>query len=307
MLVHFHVVGEKQREHDIADAVGHGVTSRGDRFVKLDAGKFEAPDPAVDVACVFALKGAAKRILTAYEMMGSRTLLFDKGLIRASTGIGGPGGYMRVSLDTFMPLVRIERMMKEGVSANRWVATGLRPRDRVISMVDSPVIYCGSSQKYCDYHDLGDEHEYAELICKKVRKATPKSHPVIYRPKPSYDLARPIEGTIFSRNHGTPSDHLVVGALGLLLPRAWALVTHGSHAAIDAIVAGVPSLVIGDGAAKPVSLEDFHSLSEFPPFPDRETRFRWLAAVAWWQWTTSEMYSGEMWDFLRSEMERPPA
>lgn len=297
MNVQFFVVGEKQREHDVADAVGAGVLACGDEFTKSDATDFIEPDPKVDVACVFALKGNAKRILDGYRVMGARTLLFDKGLIRASTGLGAPNGYYRVSIDTFMPIDRIERMMREGVSPNRWVATGLRPRERIRIKPDWPVIYAGSSQKYCDFHGLGDEHEYAVDLLRRIRKKVGKDRPLIYRPKPSYTGAKAVEGTAFSR----PPE-----MLGRLLPKAHALVTHGSHAAIDAILAGVPAIVLGDGAARPVagtSLEDFRNDSLM--FPDRQKRFAWLSAISWWQYTVPEMIDGTMWRFLREELERP--
>jgi hypothetical protein len=307
MKIHFHVVGEKQREHDVADAFGVGVLASGDEFTKSDAANFAEPDAQIDVACVFALKGNAKRILDAYHVMGARTLLFDKGLIRASTGLGAPNGYYRVSIDEFMPIGRIERMMREGVSPNRWVATGLRPRDRVRMTPTGPVIFAGSSQKYCDFHGLGDEHEYAEDICRRIRKKAGKDRPIFYRPKPSYGLARIVEGTIFSRPTGEPSKELHVGPLGDLLPKAHALVTHGSHAAIDAILAGVPAIVLGDGAARPVSGTDIEDLRDCPSFPDRERRFAWLSSIAWFQWRVPEMVDGTMWRFLREEMERPAA
>lgn len=298
MNVHFFVVGEKQREHDVADAVGTGVLACGDEFTKSDAGDFVEPDPKIDVACVFALKGNAKRILDAYHVMGARTLLFDKGLIRASTGLGAPNGYYRVSIDEFMPISRIERMMRDGVSPNRWVATGLRPRDRVRTTPTGPVIYAGSSQKYCDFHGLGDEHEYAVDLLRRIRKRVGKDRPLIYRPKPSYTGAIPVVGADFSR----PPE-----MLGHLLPKAHALITHGSHAAIDAILAGVPAVVLGDGAARPVAGIDLEVLREPLDFPDREKRFAWLSALGHWQYLVSEMVDGTMWRFLREEMERPAA
>lgn len=299
MRVRFFVVGEKQREHDVADAAGEGVRAYGDEFIKCDAAEFVEPDSSTDIACVFALKGRAKQIIDSHRVMGARVLLLDKGLIRASTGLGAPNGYYRVSLDEFMPLGRIERMMREGVSSQRWVATGVAPRDRARLTATGPVIYAGSSQKYCDFHGLGDEHEYAVELCRRLRKKTPKDRPIIYRPKPSFDVARPVEGTLFSR----PPQ-----MLGPLLKGAYALVTHGSHAAIDAILAGVPAVVLGDGAARPVASTDIDDLIEPPmPFPDRETRARWLAAIAWWQWRIHEMQDGSMWRFLREEMERSAA
>ncbi len=312
MNVHFYVVGRKSREWDVACAFGEGVKTLGDSYATSEAAEFSEPDSAIDVACVFALKGAAKRILSAYRTMGARTILFDKGLIRDSTGHTANEnirGYYRVALDEFMPIGRIERMMRENVSPARWVATGLRPRDRRPGHTESPIIYAGSSQKYCDFHDLGDEHEYAELITRQIRKAAGKRHPVIYRPKPSYDVAKPVDGTIFSRNHGVDSPTFVAGALAELLPKAFALVTHGSHAGIDSILAGVPTIILGDGAARPVSSTELSVMRDgtIPPYPDREKRARWLAAIGHWQYLVPEMVDGTAWRFLREEMERPAA
>ncbi len=299
MRVKFFVVGPKQRERDVADAAAEGIRKLGDECIVATTEEYVEPEVDVDVACVFALKGQAKTILDAYHVMGARTLLFDKGLIRASTGLGAPTGYYRVSIDEFMPIGRIERMMREGVSANRWVATGLRPRDRVKLTETGPVIYAGSSQKYCDFHGLGDEHEYAEDLCRRIRKQTPKKRDIIYRPKPSFNVAKPVEGTRFSR----PPEMLGP----LLSTPAYALVTHGSHAAIDAILAGVPAVVLGPAAAQPVSATDLSALNEYPPFPEKTARFKWLSAIAHWQYTVPEMVDGTMWRFLRDEMEKPAA
>ncbi len=118
--------------------------------------------------------------------------------------------------------------------------------------------------------------------------------PIVYRPKPSWLAAVPIERTIYSRPPET---------LGSWLDNAYALVTHGSHAGIDSIVAGVPAIILGPGAARPVgnhAITDLGSLR----FPSRRERFRWLSAIAWWQWRADEMAAGLTWKFLRDELER---
>lgn len=297
MKVVYYAVEGKGRETDLAHEMGIGVKRLGDEFEIRDASEFVEPDTSVDVAVVFALKGAARRILETYRTMGSRTILMDKGLIRASTGLGAPSGYSRVSLDEFMPLGRIRRMMDEGVSPSRWADTRLVPLDRPPRM-DGSIIYAGSSQKYCDFHDLGNEHDYAVDLIHKIRKKIGKHRRLIYRPKPSFDLATEIEGTVFSRPPET---------LAPLLRRARALVTHGSHASIDAILAGIPTIVLGSAAAQPVASHDLEGLASVDPlyYPDRETRAKWLSAIAWWQWKAHEMSDGSMWRFLREEMEKP--
>lgn len=294
MLIRFYAVHGKDREMDIANALAAGCGD--DRCEVVDAATYCEPIPGADAIAVFGLKGRSRRIIEAYRTMGVRTLLFDKGLIRPSTGYHAPAGYFRVALDGFMPLARIERQMTENISPARWLATGMKPRQRISPPSSGAIIYAGSSQKYCDFHDLGPEHEFSAQIVSRIRKVR-TGRSIVYRPKPSFDDCSPIGGTIFSRPPET---------LAQLLPSAYALVTHGSHAAIDAIVAGVPAIVLGEGAARPVASTSVRDLAE-PFFPDQERRFAWLSAIAWWQWKIGEIRSGAMWSFLREEMEIPAA
>lgn len=296
MRCRFYAVEQKQNEVSVAEAFGEGVRSVGDEYDVVAASSYVDPEPGIDLACAFALKGHAKAILDGYRAMGARTLLVDKGLTRASTGLGGTRGYYRIALDEFMPLSRIERMMKEGVSPARWIATGVQAQGHRLAPANGAIIYAGSSQKYCDFHGLGDAQEYAEAICRKIIKQK-TGRPVIYRPKPSWMDGVPIKGTLFSR----PPQ-----MLGPLLNGAYALVTHGSHAGIDAIVAGVPAIILGPGAARPVAATEIDQIKSLP-FPSNEVRFRWLAALGHWQWTHEEMKSGATWRFLREEMEKPAA
>lgn len=296
MRVRFYIAGDKQRELDIAEVVGHGIRACGDVFETAAAAAFVEPSDA-EIACVFALKGRAREILDAYRLAGARTLLFDKGLIRASTGMGAPMGYFRVALDEFMPLAR---MTGRRWPSSRWLATGMAPLPQQQKTEGGRIIYAGSSQKYCDFHGLGDATEYASDIIRQIGKHLPKPRkrdwPIVYRPKPSWADAVPIAGTIFSR----PPE-----ALGSLLRGAHALVTHGSHAAIDAILAGVPAVVLGPGAARPVASTSLEDIAAGLRFPAHAERLAWLSALAWWQWRVEEMQDGSMWRFLRAEMERP--
>jgi hypothetical protein len=294
--VKFYIVESKSREVSVADAFGRGVTHAGDNFSIANASDYESPLDNIQVACAFALKGNAKRILTGYREAGVRTILVDKGLIRASTGMGASkDGYYRVSLDEFMPLDRIERMMADpSVTIDRWNETRMKTRKHKPN--DGPIVYCGSSQKYCDFHDLGDEHEYAVAICNKIRAVVGPDVRIIYRPKPSYTKATQIPGCEFSQKPYTDE------TLGDLINQGIsALVTHGSHAGIDAILGGVPVIALGPTAARPVaqtSIDDLLNLQ----YQDRHKVERWLAALAYWQWKPDEMNDSRAWRFLKAEM-----
>lgn len=67
-------------------------------------------------------------------------------------------------------------------------------------------------------------------------------------------------------------------------------VAWNSNSTVDAVLAGVPSITMDEGAmAWPVT---GHSLDE-PPTPDRE---EWAHALAWKQWRLDEMKTGFCWE-----------
>lgn len=77
---------------------------------------------------------------------------------------------------------------------------------------------------------------------------------------------------------------------------AWALVTHSSSAAVEALLAGVPVFCTGRCAARWMGTGDL-SLIETPPMPDR--REEWAAVLAENQWSEAEMRDGTAWRALQ--------
>lgn len=76
------------------------------------------------------------------------------------------------------------------------------------------------------------------------------------------------------------------------LKGAWALVTHTSAAANEALIAGIPAFTTGLCAASSMSNHDLAAI-ERPKCPDG--REQWAAAVAAHQWTLDEMRDGKCW------------
>lgn len=103
--------------------------------------------------------------------------------------------------------------------------------------------------------------EWIATVERRVRQATDR--PVVVRPK------------------GDPT------SLAYHLRDCWALVTHSSNVAVDAIVAGVPVFVAPTSPAAPVGRTDFDF--ENPVMPDRAPWWRSLMAQ---QFTLEEMGSG---------------
>lgn len=80
------------------------------------------------------------------------------------------------------------------------------------------------------------------------------------------------------------------------LQDCWALVTHQSNAAVEALLAGVPVFVTGKSAAACMGKSDLSEIEE-PAMP--RDRRRWASVLAANQWTLSEMRSGTCWRDLQ--------
>lgn len=81
---------------------------------------------------------------------------------------------------------------------------------------------------------------------------------------------------------------------------AHALVTWSSAAAVTAILAGVPAIVLGQSAAAPMAGTSLEQL-ERPPMPDG--REEWAAVLADNQWTLDEMRAGRAWRALQDSQQ----
>jgi hypothetical protein len=81
------------------------------------------------------------------------------------------------------------------------------------------------------------------------------------------------------------------------LENAWAVVVFSSAAALDALIAGVPVFVLAPFAAGArMGLSDLSQI-ETPVYPDDREAF--LSALAYQQWTLSEILDGHAWRALQ--------
>lgn len=76
---------------------------------------------------------------------------------------------------------------------------------------------------------------------------------------------------------------------------AYCLVTHGSNAAVEAVIMGCPVFVHPDSAAALVGLTDLGRI-EKPVYPDRQM---WLNTLAYSQFSEAELVDGTLWRLLR--------
>lgn len=274
---------DKPREHLLADAFAEGVRRHGDSCEMRALTPDHATVPA-EVACMVGVK--SRELYQAYYQQGTHIVYLDKGYSRhARPGPVKVWEYWRVSLDAHHPTkflgnpdMPADRADDLGITMQPWRKKG------------SHIVIAGSSEKYHAFYGLRHPTQWAQKIVKQIQGAAPGMR-IIYRPKPSWKDAVPVEGTEFSRD----------GDIFDVLEGAWCLVTHGSNAVFEAVCEGIPSIVLGDAVAKPISstaLEDIPN----PRLATYGQRHQWLANLAYWQWTLQEFAAGKAWEFLRPKI-----
>lgn len=84
----------------------------------------------------------------------------------------------------------------------------------------------------------------------------------------------------------------------------WALVTYNSIAAIEAIQSGIPAFALAPTAAAPVASADLTQI-ETPVKLDPDIIVKWLASIAYGQFTIDEILTGQAWHLVQENEQRP--
>lgn len=275
---------EKPREQIIADALARGIRASGDLAELRPTDDWTGRPGAEDVGVLFSVKGKA-----LWDAYGScQRVMIDKGYRRIrDTSRPGLDLYYRMTVGEFQPLARLARTPTDSVRFDRW---DVRVQEQPMG---DAVMLAGSSGKYHRFHDLPHPTEYAAAQVRRLRELGYSGN-IVYRPKPSWLGAIPIDGTEFSNGK-----EKALTAIG----RCRTVVSHGSNITLSAAMAGIPVVVSGPGAARPVASSWSVDDAARPlPRPDASAVEDLCRRLAWWQWTLPEMASGEAWAFLRPEV-----
>lgn len=319
---------DKPREHMLAGALKLGARAHGDDLEvrrTADFGevldgperKYPGPSPDTDVACCFGVKGRSREIYEMHRGMNIATLMFDKGYTR-DKGDNGHTLYSRISVNAPDPSAY---MMLTRRPDDRWkrIERNMPIPER---RPHGHVLICSSSEKYHEFHRLPTPHEWAVNLVGKIKKLC--GNQIIYRPKPSstqnqfgiVDTDDPAElraalehyNAVMIRNKSVAGASFSNGASKIAdaLRGCHVVITHGSAASMDAVMAGVPVITLGGAVARPVAETDLDKI-EKPHLPTEGARMAWLWAMSYCQWTVSELKSGEAWLQLKEEIIRQKA
>lgn len=276
---------DKPRERLLAEAFRVGAKQRG-HCVTIVPLTGEPQVASAEMACMVGVKSRA--LFQANWDAGVHTLMFDKGYHRER--VEGPirtWEYWRMAYDGHHPTTKLAKMRAPD---DRFGELGLRMkpwRNR-----GNKIVFAGASEKYHEFYDLPEPTTYAteilEWIHRHRRKLGLMDHELVYRPKPTWRNAVPIPGTTYSTREEDIVD---------VLKDAHAMVTHGSNACFEAMLAGTPCIVLGNAIAKPISSDRLDDLRN-PPLATDDLRAQLLYNLTYCQWTMREMYEAKQWDVL---------
>lgn len=235
--------------------------------VTLTVIRDKVPRTDADLHCIIGVKHA--KLMRALEVDGLPYLFWDKGYNREWPR------WWRVSFNSHQPVKYLTRQFPADRAASQGWLRRFRPwRPYGVGTV----LFAGASAKYHAYHELPDPTTYAADVVRQLQALTPLN--IVYRPKPSWSEAEAVAGARFSRGREFSTD----------LEAAGVLVTHGSSACFEALLAGVPSIVLGDGVTRPISSTTLEDVRR-PKLASDDDRYKLLCALAYFQWSVDEISS----------------
>lgn len=235
-----------------------------------------------DVAVFYGLEGCIPELFAYYRDFRRAAVYIDLGYWGRRDG-GRWAGFHKVVVNARHPTAYFMDPERSGDRLERF---GLEARPWRDPAKQGNVILLGG---------MGDKGAAAEGFepeeWERQTLATIREHtelPVLYRPKPSWKDAKPIQGMGYS----SKAEDINWGHLR-------ACVSHHSNLAVDALAEGVGSFCWG-GAGQPLSSQDLAQI-ENPPAVARDERQQLMANLAYCQWNVDEMRRGDVWRFLLEE------
>lgn len=241
--------------------------------------------PAFPVVAFYGLNGRLRQLFRDYQSRSIPFVYVDLGYWCRRLA-GRFDGYHKVVVSGRHPTRYFQSVRHDD-------ARRLHLERRNIDLTPRPwhkgdaVLVAGMGDKAATYEGYAPG-QWEEATIARLRTITDR--PVVYRPKPSWATARPIEGSIYS-----PRDE----PLDAVLARCHIVVTHHSNVAVDAILAGVP-VYAEDGVARPMGIADLIAVGH-PCYPTDHERRQFVDDLTYTQWSVAEIADGLAWRHLTEE------
>jgi hypothetical protein len=284
-----YIYRDREYELILGKALKAGCQRHNDNFSMMllpeSLADFDKKIQPYDIVIFFGCAGLIPHCYRKAQETGKTVIYCDKGYCRNKSLAGLITEYVRVSVNEFQPLTFVKNA---NCTHERFVK--LRVDVKKLKKEGKHIIVCGGSQKYSDWHELGDANIWAEKVIKELKQHT--NRPIYYRPKPSFKGGKPISGSYFS----PPTQ-----SLEKLLENAYAVVVWGSNAALEASYFGIKTLVLGDAIVKSISKTELKDIEKLY-IPTMEERMKLYRNIAHCEYTYDEFKSGLAWEHIRPQL-----
>lgn len=267
------------RSRAVCVAMMQGIARVGDKPRLKSSITYQRPEGHVGL--FYGLAGRLGRALVEYPEQGRTAVYADLGYWKRKEG-GRWAGYHKLSINGRHPLGYFQTVAHDGSRAEA-LGLQLHPWTR-----GENVVVVAMGPKGSRAEGFKAVLDWEKAVIAKLRMHTDR--PIIFRPKPNWDGARPLEDVGYS----APSE-----LVDAQFPTAHAIVSHHSNANVEGLLAGVPSFTLG-GVAMPLSLSEFEVV-DWPLYPSEDERWQWACDIAWTQFSISEMADGVAWRHLKDE------
>lgn len=234
-----------------------------------------------DLAILYGMGPSNLVIYKQFRAQNKPTVTIDLGYWQR----GGPhnqNAYYKVAVNHWHPNAYIMKINATPERFNQY-ALHIRPWQHHNEHQRHYILLAGMGPKSCDlYHTR--YQQWDRWVVEEIQKHTDRK--IIYRPKPSDLIAKPIEGTHFSNR---------AQSITTVINSSWCIVTYHSNVSVDALLCGIPAICC-EGAANSILNADIANI-EKPNYIKNREQFFWN--LAWCQWSLQEMASGECWKYIK--------
>ncbi len=275
------------RSRITCEAMAAGIAWHGDKVHVIDESRWKGTADA-QVAVFYGLEGNTPAIFEHYRTTpGLKAVYIDLGYWGRREG-GRFTGYHKIVVNNRHPNAYL---MEKAMPPDRFQRFGvtIKPPRQVDGkrQQHQHILLAGMGDKGAIAEGYQPE-EWERAAIRVLRQYTTRE--IVYRPKPSWKTAGPIEDTRYS--------HRDIN-LEVELADCWAVFTHHSNVAVDAVIEGIP-VYCEDGAGTFVAFALPESVEQ-PYIPKAHGREQWAANLAYCQWSIAEMKQGLPWQHLKTE------
>ena len=239
----------------------------------------------LDAVAVCGQRSAEGLITRDYAAKGIPSIILDLGYVRRAS-LGNDAGFFQLSIG------HLGWLPTGPCPLDRWRALGVPFPTYVPKPKTAPVLICGQVEGDAS-HGLSVEtlaRHYRALV---ARYGACGTRPILFKPHPLSDRLK----------GGYGEDAVVVGDIRAAVEKAGLVVSYGSTAGLDAILAGTPASVVGPAIYAGIASRPGDPGEGVFPSPFALRGF--LSRLAYAQWTLEEIASGQAIRFLRSTGELP--